>query len=111
MRNDPDFINPVVNLANVAYLTEDYNLALQSYTRVEELLEQRGEIASPSGQTILINISQTLRELERFDDSRAYFARAEAIDPEGVAEFAHLGSGGTSRASGVNNSVLFLGEE
>ncbi len=111
MRNDPDFINPVVNLANVAYLTENYPLALESYTRVEQLLENRGELQTPAGQTILINISQTLRELEQFEDSRAYFARAEEIDPAGVAEFAHLGSGGSSRASGVNDSVIFMGEE
>jgi hypothetical protein len=111
-RMDDDYLSPRVNLANIAYLTNDHRTALRSYREVEAILASKDRVSTAFAQKIMLNISKTLYELEQYGDARDYFARASEMGAESVDQFAYLGSGGGSRAaSAEDGNVLFVDEE
>ena len=111
---DKSYLTPRVNLANIAYLRGNLNQALKSYQSVLDALQQRGRQGTPIAQTVLLNISKTYYELQKYPDAKNFFAQAEKLNPAGAEEFAYLGGGGGARAADVGSSaerLLFAQED
>jgi len=100
---DPSYLSPRMNIANLLFLREDYKQAVNDYLDAEMTLEKHGLGNSQIAGKLLINISKTYYLLGKFNDAKAYFAKAQAIDPKLTDNFAYLaskaGAGTTGRAA------------
>lgn len=114
LRMNPDYLNALVNLGNLAYLRENHSLALENYSRAEQLVSRRGG-NDRALQKILLNISQVHRVLDDIEASQTYYAKAAEVDPESIRAYAFLGdpsSGANQRAGNLGETgILFLEEE
>ena len=111
---DPGYISARVNLGNLLFLKEDYPAALSAYERA--LASLAGEAMSPLRPKILLNVSRTYHQMQRYDEAGRYFASASAIDPAQAQAFAYLaerqdGGGRAGDQGGGRREILFLGEE
>jgi hypothetical protein len=64
---------------------------------------------------VLINISKTCYQMARYPEAQQYYAKAQAIDPAQVKEFAYLTERGTDEARGAEGKdpafdILFAEE-
>jgi tetratricopeptide (TPR) repeat protein len=100
---DRNYLTPQLNLANIAFLRENYSEALNIYESVAEILRSRGMENSRFQQQVLLNISKVYYKLEQYRQAQDFFMQARVIDPDSVREYSYLASvaGGTSRASDV----------
>lgn len=112
---DSAFSSAQINLGNISFLQQRYDEALAAYQSVEGAL--RGQ--APEGGTLLrllINISRTCYQMEKYDAAKEYYAKAVLVDAEKAKQYAYLAeaaSGGGSRASEQRDpkkDILFVGE-
>jgi hypothetical protein len=113
---DRNYLTPRLNLANIAFLKQDYSEALNIYESVAQILHSRGKGNSRFYQQVLLNISKVYYELEKYPQAQDFFMQARVIDPDNVQEYSYLASVGssTSRASDVGaqaKDIIFVDEE
>ncbi len=112
---DPGYVNAQINLGNIAYLRQNYVQALDRFKVAFDFLQQQGMAQTDTASKLLLNLSKTNYELERYDESREYYTKAHSINPEKTEQYAYLGGGtGEVRASAaVDNKtdILYAGEE
>jgi tetratricopeptide (TPR) repeat protein len=111
---DDTYLPAVVNLGNTAYLRGRFEDALDMYRRAEEILTEKGRTDSPTFSKVLVNISQAYHRLEKYNEAKDYFAKAESIDPESAAGFAYLGasdSGGRASDVAASDTIIMLDSE
>jgi len=115
---EPNNMVASINKANVLFLKQDYKGALKQYEEAAGVLEQSGRSGSRVMLKLLVNISRTCYQLERYSDVKDYLAKAEAIDPEEVKDYSYLAAGGGAEGAGraaeerdVASEVLFIEEE
>lgn len=87
---DPAFASALVNLGNIAYLQRDYKGALGFYQGASNSLASQGRGSSAAQQAVLVNISKSWAGLKNFGEAKAAFAKADAIDPGRLKDFAYL---------------------
>ncbi len=97
---DPNYLSPRLNLANLQFLEKNYSQAVTSYVGAVKTLEKNGLGDSQIAAKLFINISKTYYLLERFNEARTYFSRAESIDPKVTDSYAYLASGTASTNTG-----------
>lgn len=113
---DSDDLNSRLNLGSLYYLQKDYQKALSTFQTVFQLIEGMDRVRESYIFKVFLNISRTFYALENYDGAREYFAKAEEIDPEGVAQYSFLGSSsgdGTGRSSeaAAVDPILFFEDE
>jgi hypothetical protein len=79
-----------VNLGNLLFLGGQFPQALDAYRAASDQLEKKGKANDPLAMKLLINISRTYYQMERFAEAAEYFARASAVDAEKAKEYAYL---------------------
>ena len=90
LRLDAAYESARINLANVLFLKKDYPAALARFRDIYRDIEGRGEGGSAKGLKVLLNISKTCYQMGNYTEAQQYFAKAQAIDPEQVTQFAYL---------------------
>jgi tetratricopeptide (TPR) repeat protein len=113
---DRNYLTPQLNLANIAFLRENYSEALNIYESVAEILRSRGMENSRFHQQVLLNISKVYYQLEKYQQAQEFFMQARVIDPDSVQEYSYLGSvaSSTGRASDIRTQakdIIFVDEE
>jgi hypothetical protein len=111
---DRNYLNPRINLGNVAYLRQEYQDALRYYHGAEKVLLERKAQASSGYLNVLLNISKAYYELENYDRATHYYEQLVAIAPDMAERFTYLSSSsGDTRAAriGGGDEVLYAEEE
>lgn len=108
LKLDPAYDSAGINLANIKFLRQDYAGALARFQSVYQGMERKGEGGSALALKVLINLSKTCYQMARYPDAQQYFAKAQAIDPKQVTEYAYLAERGTegSRAAQGKDPAL-----
>ena len=114
---DPDYISAAINLANLNFLDESYEEAREVYDRALITLRQNPSPSSAIMEKLLINLSRTYYQLERYDEAKTLFAEAEGINPDVSREYSYIAQasleGDTGRAAEADASespILFIEE-
>jgi tetratricopeptide (TPR) repeat protein len=112
---DQNFYRARVNLGNLYYLQGYYQDALRSFHRVEQHFQEIGRTTASDYAAVLLNISRSYYELERFEQAQTYFTRVRDVAPDLADEYSHLDSRGDAESDGRasragNRTVLFVGE-
>jgi hypothetical protein len=111
----PDYPSATINLGNLLFLQQEYGEALSVYGEAQALLEKDGSVAPAVQVRLLLNMAKASYALERYDDAGAFYARASAIDPETVEDYAYLIERATTgtRAAGAaeTDRVIFFIED
>ena len=98
LRTDRNYVGAMINRANVLFLQEEYEQALNAYEEALAAIEERQQGGTARGTShlmkLLLNISRTYYQLTRYDRAQEYFARAEELDPASVEEYSYLASAG-----------------
>jgi tetratricopeptide (TPR) repeat protein len=111
---DRNYLNPRINLGNVAYLRQEYQDALRYYHGAEKVLLERKAQSSQAYLNVLLNISKAYYELENYDRATLYYDQLVAIAPSMAERFTYLSSsGGDTRAARIGGfeAVLYAEEE
>ena len=116
LKLDSGYVNARINLANILYLKKDYSTALLRFQEVLQDLERQGQPKSDKVLNVLLNISRTCYQMERFADAKTYLGRAEKIDGAKAAEYAYLGErtseqGRAAQGGDTAREILFAAEE
>ncbi len=109
---DRGYLPARINLGSLLFIRKRYAEALTAFTDARALLDQAGTGAGTRAR-VLINISRTYYELERYQEAKDTFAMASAADPETARQFSYLGetSDASTRASSQPDSaqeILFV---
>jgi tetratricopeptide (TPR) repeat protein len=96
------FVPALVNLGNIYFLRSDYNRALNYYSLAAR--------QKPADAAIQISLARVQFELERYDDARAAYRRAESEDPRLAARFSYIVSDttGVARASAQDSKGAMI---
>jgi len=116
---NPDYTGALINQANVLFLEEKYEEALQTFQQALGVVEQKQASGTSLLIKLLLNISRTFYQLTEYDQAKEYFARAGKEDPSVANEYSYLAraeepGGGESRASeerDLRYDILFIEEE
>ena len=112
-----DDLSARVNLASIQYLQGMYQEAVGEYMAVITNLEQTGKDRTRTALMVLLNLSKAYYALEKYDDAKVYYLKAEAIDAQQVAEHSYLasvsasGEGKALETSDGKDEILFVEEE
>ena len=102
---DRNYLPAKINLANVYVKRDEFQNALRLYHEAEDRYREAGDIESSSFARLLLNISQTYREVENFDQAARYAEMLKEINPE-LADLYTLGPAQTGTRAGDAASVL-----
>ena len=87
---DPGYESARINLANVLFLKKSYPAALARFQDAYKEIERTGAGSSAKGLKVLLNISKTYYQMAKYVEAQEYYAKAHAIDPRQVEQFAYL---------------------
>ena len=102
---DRNYLPAKINLANVYVKRDEFQNALRLYHEAEDRYREAGDIESSSFARLLLNISQTYREVENFDQAARYAEMLKEINPE-LADLYTLGPAQTGTRAGDAASVI-----
>ncbi len=108
-----DSLGAQLNLGSLHYLLEEYDRALGVFSDAERTISG-GRSRTTHQLKVFLNLSKTHYALGNYDRARAYYENAQSVNPDEVARFSYLGSGGsiTGRASEAAGAepILFFEE-
>ena len=112
---DTGYLNAAINLGNLLFLRQKYEEALTAYRTARARLETQGEKGAVL-MRLLINISRTYYQMERYGEAKDFYGKAVAVDAEKAKEYAYLAesAGGGARAADQRDpkiDILFAEEE
>lgn len=102
---DRNYLPAKINLANVYVKRDEFQNALRLYHEAEDRYREAGDIESSSFARLLLNISQTYREVENFDQAARYAEMLKEINPE-LADLYTLTPAQTGARAGDAASVI-----
>lgn len=76
LKVDPEHLNSLLRLGDIALKEEDYNIALEYYKRAYNL--------SSSNLQVLLSLESVSNEMERYDDALKYLNEILALNPENL---------------------------
>ncbi len=103
-----------INLGNLLFLQQRYDESLVAYQKAQKMLEGKGQQGGAL-VLLLINISRTCYQMERYDEAKQYYGKALLADAEKAKEFAYLAetAAGGARAAeerDPSKGILFVEE-
>ena len=114
LRTDRNYVGAMINRANVLFLQEEYEQALDAYEEALAAIEERQQGGTARGTShlmkLLLNISRTYYQLTRYDRAQEYFARAEELDSDAVEEYSYLASAGGSSSGQAAGEAAETGD-
>jgi len=72
----------VINLGNIAFQEQNWNLALEYYTRAQP--------ANPNNPVLLLNLARVHQKLANFGLAEKLYVKAKALDPQLAARYSYL---------------------
>jgi tetratricopeptide (TPR) repeat protein len=103
--NSMEYVPALVNLGNIHYLNEEWDLSLHYYERAHR--------RSPSNPTVLLSIARAHYQLEEYRNARGTYAKLKEVDSRLAEKYAYLEMSSTSdegRAgdmTGIKGSVIW----
>jgi hypothetical protein len=115
LSSDPHYLAAQINLGNILFLRQTYDKALSAYQGAQVELARMGQEGTGAMTKLLINISRTYYQMESFEDAKAYYQKAAALDADKAREYAYLAerSGSGARAAEERDprkDIIFLEE-
>ncbi len=86
---DAEYVSPQTNLGNLLFLSQRYEEALAVYQGVQGKLEGKPQTGTAL-MRLLINISRTYYQIERYEEAKEYYGKAVLVDAEKAKEYAYL---------------------
>jgi hypothetical protein len=113
LRLDSGYLAASANLGSLYFGRKDYARALSSFTGALQL--GGGALQGSEYARLLINVSRTYYQLEKYAEARDYFSRAQEASPDVAKEYAYLGAEAAAGARAAEaqdeeSRILFLGE-
>jgi tetratricopeptide (TPR) repeat protein len=98
---DAGYASARINLGNLLFLRQKYEEALAAYQDARAEIEKAEQPAGSTLARLMINISRTYYQMEKYAEAKDYFTQASAVDPERVKEYAYLAgkAEGSTRAT------------
>ena len=115
LSSDPHYLAAQINLGNLLFLRQQYDQALSAYLDARSELEKKGQEGSSPLMKLLINVSRTYYQMENFENAKAYYQKAVALDAEKAREYAYLAERSSSGARAAEErdprkDIIFLEE-
>ena len=109
---DRNYLSAKINLANVYVKRDEFQNALRLYHEAEDRYRQSGDTESSSFARLLLNIAQTYREVENFDQAARYAEMLNQVNPELADRYTYKPASGGTRAGEASSvlEVLFIDE-
>ena len=109
---DRNYLSAKINLANVYVKRDEFQNALRLYHEAEDRYRQAGDTESSSFARLLLNISQTYREVENFDQAARYAEMLKQVNPELADRYTYSPASAGTRAGDVSSvlDLVFINE-